>query len=186
MAPTTTRTLVSTWAVRTQTWPSPNHAAASPLLLAAQRPPALLACSYLKSGSLPPPPETGLLMLSHRTSQAWSQDRSAPSPLEDGLGPPALSLRSSPNLLGCSVPAGHTWAWLTASLSILTPSPSLETWTSTWAILTTLWPLRASTTSLLVVHAAYTQVGDNISTTDMSEEVSFIFKIMTPIARVTI
>ena len=165
MAPITTRTLVSTWAVRTQTWPSPNHTAASLLLLAAQRPPALLACSYLKSGSLPPPPETGRLVLSHHMSQAWSQDRSAPSPFESGLGPPALSL-------GSSVPAGHTWAWLTVSLSILTLSPSLETWTSTWAILTTLWPLRASTTSLLVVQKwAYTQVGDNISTMDMSKKV---------------
>ena len=64
------------------------------------------------------------------------------------------------------------------------PSPSLETWTSTWTILTTLWSLRASTASLLVVHTAYTQVCDNISTMDLSEEVSFIFKIMIPIGRV--
>lgn len=67
MAPITTRTLVSTWSVQTQTWPSPNRTAASLLLLAAKRPPGLLACSYLKSGSLPPPPETRLLVLSHPT-----------------------------------------------------------------------------------------------------------------------
>lgn len=119
MAPITTRTLVSTGSVQTQTWPSPNNTTACPLLLAAKRPPGLLACSYLKSGSLPPPPETRLLVLSHPTCLRPG--------VRTGLLPAPLNLASA--LLPCHCgPLPTSWAPLsslgTCELGSLLLSPS--------------------------------------------------------------